>query len=70
MDGIEQQAAGKLTVVRLDVQSQAGRELGAALDFRFTPTFIFLDGQGKETWRAVGRLDPKRVLESLVGTIE
>ena len=65
MDGIEQDDAGKLVVIRLDVQSQAGRELGAAMDFRFTPTFIFINAQGQELWRSIGQLDPKRVQESL-----
>ena len=65
MDGIEQENAGKLVVIRLDVQSQAGRELGAAMDFRFTPTFIFINAQGQELWRSIGQLDPKRVQESL-----
>jgi thioredoxin-related protein len=65
VDGIEQDDAGKLVVIRLDVQSQAGRELGAAMDFRFTPTFIFIDAQGQELWRSIGQLDPKRVQESL-----
>ena len=65
MDGIEQEDSGKLVVIRLDVQSQAGRELGAAMDFRFTPTFIFINAQGQELWRSIGQLDPKRVQESL-----
>jgi len=65
VDGIEQDDAGKLLVIRLDVQSQVGRELGAAMDFRFTPTFIFINAQGQELWRSIGQLDPKRVQESL-----
>jgi hypothetical protein len=65
VDGIEKEYAGKLEVIRLDVQSQAGQALGAELDFRFTPTFIFLDGLGQELWRGVGALDPQRVRDSL-----
>ena len=65
MDGIEQDLSGKLVVIHLDVQSQAGRELGAEMDFRFTPTFILFDGQGQELWRSVGRLEVERVRASL-----
>jgi thioredoxin-related protein len=67
VDGIEREDAGKLVVVRLDVQSQAGRELSAQMDFRYTPTFIFFNTQGQETWRSVGQLDPQRVRDSLAG---
>ena len=65
MDGLEQELQGRLAVVRIDVQSAAGRELAPEFGFRYTPTFIFFDAQGLELWREVGSLDPKRVRDSL-----
>ena len=65
MDGIEKDNAGKLRILRIDVQSQTGQVLAANLKFLFTPTFIFFDGKGVETWRIVGRVDPQKIKDSL-----
>lgn len=65
MDGIEKDAAGKLRVLRIDVQSQVGQSLAAKLKFLYTPTFIFFNNQGVEIWRSVGRIDAQKVKDSL-----
>jgi thioredoxin-related protein len=54
-----------LKVVRLDVNSEAGRELGARWRAGFTPTFILFDGAGREIWRGLGALDPDTVRAAL-----
>ncbi|MFN2153294.1 MAG: thioredoxin family protein [Anaerolineales bacterium] len=61
VDELESEFAGKLEVIRLNVQSSVGRELAGQYDFRYTPTFIFFDAQGNELWRAVGQLKPEQV---------
>ncbi len=43
----------ELQVIRLEVASAAGRELGARWQAGFTPTFILFDGAGREIWRGV-----------------
>jgi len=65
VDGIEQDYAGKLVVLRLNMQSAAGRALADSYQARLTPTFIFFDAGGQELWRAVGRIDPQKVKESI-----
>ena len=65
MDGIEADYAGRLRVLRLDVQDAAGEELAGEYAVPGTPTFIFLDAQGSELWRSVGSIDAARVAESL-----
>ena len=55
----------ELKVVRLDVNSAAGRELGARWRAEFTPTFILFDGAGREIWRGAGALDPNAVRTAL-----
>lgn len=65
MDGLENELVEQITFIRLNVQEPVGREMAPLYDFRFTPTFIFFDGDGNELWREVGRLDPQRVRESL-----
>jgi thioredoxin-related protein len=55
----------ELKVIRLDVNSEAGRELGARWDATFTPTFILFDGAGREIWRGMGALDPAAVRAAL-----
>ena len=56
---------GELKVVRLDVNSEAGRELGARWRAGFTPTFILFDDAGREIWRGLGALDPDTVRAAL-----
>ena len=65
VDGLEQELAGQLLIIRLNIQETVGRELAPVYGFEFTPTFIFLDAQGNELWREVGGLDVERVRDSL-----
>lgn len=65
VDKIEQDYAGRLLVIRLNVQEQTGRELAAVYMFEYTPTFIFFDAQGNELWRSVGSLDLEKLRQSL-----
>jgi thioredoxin-related protein len=65
VDGLEHDMQGELKVVRLDVNSEAGRELGARWRAGFTPTFILFDGAGREIWRGLGALDPATVRAAL-----
>jgi thioredoxin 1 len=65
VDGIEQEYKGRLTVIRLDMQSAAGATLAPIYDFQYTPTFIFFNAQGKEVWRNVGQLDVNQLRDAL-----
>lgn len=65
MNRLETELIGELQVIRLNVHDKVGDALGERFDCRFTPTFIFLDGDGNEQWRSVGYLDVKRVRSSL-----
>ena len=48
-------------VIRVDVDSEAGRVLAVRWRATFTPTFLLFDGAGRETGRWVARLDPGAV---------
>jgi thiol-disulfide isomerase/thioredoxin len=65
VDGLEQELAGQVEFIRLNIQDEVGQELAPLYSFEYTPTFIFFDAQGNEVWREVGRLDPQRVRDSL-----
>ena len=65
VDGIEAQYAGRLLVLRVDMQDAAGKELASEYNARVTPTFIFFDGTGSEVWRSMGTIDPQQVAASL-----
>ena len=65
VDGLEQELAGKLLFIRLNIQENVGRELAPVYGFEYTPTFIFFDAQGDELWREVGSLDVERVRDSI-----
>jgi hypothetical protein len=67
VDGIERQQAGALIVVRMEVQDAAARPWLERFAFRLTPTFVLLDGRGREVWRSVGSIDAARVAAALEG---
>jgi thioredoxin-related protein len=54
-----------LKVIRVNIQDPKGRALAEQYDFQYTPTFIYFDGSGKEVWRTVGKLDVKKIRETL-----
>ena len=65
VDGLESQFAGRLTVVRLNVQDPSAGPWLSRFAFQATPTFIFLDGSGEELWRSIGSIDPQQVAQAL-----
>ncbi|MEJ2756847.1 MAG: thioredoxin family protein [Anaerolineales bacterium] len=65
--GLETELAGQLVVLRVDVNSPAGRELTSEYDSRVTPTFIFFTPDGEEAWRQFGSLDADRVRGDVSG---
>jgi thioredoxin-related protein len=65
VDGIEREHSGRLKVIRLNVQEPHSQSLMERFDFQFTPTFILLNGDGKEIWRLIGSIDPQKVRQSL-----
>ncbi len=52
-------------MLRVNVQDPTAQPLLAELNFRFTPTFILFDGNGREIWRTNGVIDPDEVNEQL-----
>jgi thioredoxin 1 len=65
VDHIAETFDGQLYVIRVDLQSQVGRQLAPVYNFEFTPTFVFFNAAGSEQWRTVGEIDEERVRESL-----
>lgn len=65
MDGLENELAGRLDIIRVDIQQNVGRELAPVYDFEYTPTYIFFDAKGNELWRTVGEIDPQKVYDSV-----
>ena len=65
VDGLEEEFAEQLIIIRVNVQDDIGRELASAYQFQYTPTFIFFDAPGNELWRQIGGLDVERVRASM-----
>jgi thiol-disulfide isomerase/thioredoxin len=61
VDRLEQELQGKLVVQRVNIQSDAGKNLAARYEVEATPTFIFLNAAGKEQWRGFGILDATEI---------
>lgn len=54
VDGLERDTRGRMNVVRVDIQSQSADLVMARYGVRGTPTYILVDGEGREVWRQVG----------------
>jgi thioredoxin-related protein len=65
VDGIESEHEDELIVIRLNIQEPVGKAIAERYDFRYTPTFVFIDAEGNELWRQVGAIDPQEVARSL-----
>lgn len=67
VDGLEKELSGRLTVIRVDIHTEAGREIARQYKFQYTPTFIMFDEDGNELWREVGSLNAEWVKQSVEG---
>ena len=65
MDGLEQEWDGRVTLIRVDVDSEAGRTWAVNRRATFTPSFLLFDSAGKEIWRGAGVLNPAEVRAAL-----
>lgn len=68
VDRIERESEGRLKVIRLNLQDPQAADLVTEFGFVYTPTFIFIDAQGRQLWRTIGAIDPLDVRRSLEGS--
>jgi len=61
VDGLEEEWAGSVQVIQVNIQDRQNREFIRELGAQFTPTFVLFDTSGQEVWRAVGRIDAAEV---------
>lgn len=61
IDALEEEFAGQLIVLRINAQEQAGMQLAPVYGFQYTPTFVFFDADGNESWRLIGSFDENRL---------
>ena len=54
VDGLEKEMGEDGRVVRVDARDKDSI-LVRNMNFKFTPTFVFLDAEGNELWRTVGK---------------
>ncbi len=62
VDRLEVQYAGRLNIIRVDIQSTAGKTIAQEYGLFVTPSFLFFDAQGQEAFRTVGRLDENQIM--------
>lgn len=65
VDMVEAQYYVHLNLVRIDMNSVAGRDAAALYNVTYTPTFIFLNGDGSERWRSEGSLDVTAIRDAI-----
>ncbi|MBI5649384.1 MAG: hypothetical protein HZC40_02890 [Chloroflexi bacterium] len=65
VDGLRDQYAQRVRVVRVDVTTPLGRDLGARYNFVFTPYFVGLDARGAVVWQQRGKPPSPAMLDQL-----
>ena len=68
MDGLESDVAGRASVIRVEVNSEAGEEAERRFGVRFTPNFVVFDRSGHVVARTSVVGDAAERLRSLVAT--
>lgn len=70
VDGIEEEYAGKLIVVRLDFNAKGDRALVQALAVRGHPTTVVLDRDRQETKRFLGPVSAETLDAAVRAVVE
>jgi thiol-disulfide isomerase/thioredoxin len=65
VDEVEREWKGRLSVIRIDLQDEAGAVLGREMGVLYTPTFLLFDAAGGRVFRSIGRLDPAEIRRTL-----
>ena len=66
VNGLEQHMAGRLEVIRVDIQTNLGRSMAPDYGVIGTPTFILFDPSGEIILKQVGFIDPEKVQQLLL----
>lgn len=61
MDRLEAEYPNRLQVIRVDIQSSAGKTIAREYGIYATPSFLLFDRQGQEMIRSVGNLDTGQI---------
>ena len=65
VDRLEKELAGKVVVLRLNVNKKVGMDTADLYDIRSVPTFVVFDDCGRERWRQrVSSPDRCRILQN------
>lgn len=67
VDGIQEQANGRVETVHLNLLSKAGREVGAAYGIKIIPATIVFDHGGKLLYRRNGFPESERIQKIVTG---
>jgi thioredoxin-like negative regulator of GroEL len=61
VDGLEETYGDEFTIVRVDIDTEKGKELARESGFIGQPTFIFVDAEGQEVRRLMGPQTPETI---------
>ena len=70
VDGLERELAGRATVVRLNVDDQAGAEARARFGTEKVPAIILLDADGAQRYRTEGKLPRRQAILDAIASGE
>ena len=65
VNGLRSEWGDDVQVVQIDVHRSENQALIDQIGFRFTPTFVLYDEDGREIWRASGGLSADEVRRQL-----
>ncbi len=65
VDGLQNEYANRVRIVRVDLLTPAGRELAARYGFLATPYFVGFDSRGNIAWTQHGVVPSSAMLDRL-----
>ena len=65
VNGLEEEWAGSVEVVQINIRDRDNRALVERIGASFTPTFVLFDGAGQEVWRSVGSINAGEVRQQV-----
>ncbi len=68
VDGLERELAGRVRVVRLNVDDEAGQEARERFQTAKVPAIILLDRDGVQVYRTEGKLPRRQAILEAVGS--
>jgi hypothetical protein len=65
VNGIQEEYKDELVVMKINVQTDVGKEIGMRYGFEFTPSFLLFNADGEILLQTIGLMDTDQIRTAL-----